>query len=77
MAKQRVIFYYDDEYDHKIHEFLESVPSKRKGEAIRSALLRAIERVTLSADPLPAQEPVDLHSSFLEASSLLTFEPED
>ena len=41
--KQRVIFYYDDQYDAKIHEFFETIPTKRRGEAIRAALVKVIE----------------------------------
>ncbi len=48
MTRQRVTFYYDDEYDLGIHQLLVNVPAKRIGEGIRTAPNRALDGVPLA-----------------------------
>jgi hypothetical protein len=69
--KQRVIFYYEDEFDTQIRDFFANVPPKRRGEVIRAALVKVIEG-NVQATPVA---PV-VWSAVPVGGTFLGFEPE-
>ena len=73
MSRQRVTFYYDDEYDLGIHQLLVNVPNKRKGEAIRTALNRALGGVPLA----PQVQHIQPVQQAKQNVNVLHFEPEN